>query len=121
MPVTFAPNDQTTLWYANAYEDDLSNPADPTDEEIAEKLMASGLWCPVGKPFLCKWDEPTTILVLGIDSNDNYRITRIVRTFTKAGASPAEEYKPAENAVKPAHFPATRTPAQLRYRPVAER
>ena len=111
----------TKLWYANAYEDDLSNPADPTDEEIAEKLMASGLWCPVGKPFLCKWDEPTTILVLGIDSNDNYRITRIVRTFTKAGASPAEEYKPAENAVKPAHFPATRTPAQLRYRPVAER
>ncbi|WP_147639524.1 hypothetical protein [Alistipes sp.] len=121
VPVTFAPNDQTTLWYANAYEDDLSNPADPTDEEIAEKLMASGLWCPVGKPFLCKWDEPTTILVLGIDSNDNYRITRIVRTFTKAGASPAEEYKPAENAVKPAHFPATRTPAPLRYRPVAER
>lgn len=121
MPVTFAPNDQTTLWYANVYEDDLSDLTDPTDEEVAEILMSNGLWCPIGKPFLCKWDAPSTILVLGIDANDNYKITRIVKTFTKAGASPAEEYQPAEKAVKLQRFPASRTPAPLRYRPAVER
>lgn len=121
VPVTFAPNDKTTLWYANAYNEDLSDPADPTDEEVAEKLLASGIWCPVGKPFLCKWDAPSTILALGIDAEDNYKIIRIVRTFTKAGASPAEEYHPAENAVKPLRFPQRQNPAVRRYRPVAER
>lgn len=121
MPVTFFPNDNTVLWYADVYEDDLSDPTDPTDEEVAETLMSSGIWCPVGKPFLCKWDVPSTILVVGIDANDNYKVTRIVKTFTKSGASPAEEYQPAENAVKPLHFPAERTPAPLRYRPAEKR
>lgn len=116
MPLTFAPNDQTTLWYANVYEEDLSDPTDPTDEQVAETLMSSGIWCPVGKPFLCKWDAPSTILVLGIDANDNYKVTRIVKTFTKSGASPAEEYIPAENAVHLPRFTAKEHPHVQRYR-----
>ena len=92
--VNFHQSADAALWYGQMFDEDLSNPEDPTDTEIITTLVDNngGLWCPVGKPFLCEWDKPHTILAVALGRDDNYGpVFRSRHTFTKAGAAPASE------------------------------
>ncbi len=78
-------------WWGAVSEGDLS---DMADQEIIDILTGGfgGIWAPVAKPFLCRWDTPHTVLAVGIDNNDNFgNLNRSVHTFTKEGAAPVEE------------------------------
>lgn len=92
--VNFHQNADASLWYGQMFDEDLSDPTDPTDSEIITTLVDNngGLWCPVGKPFLCDWDKTHTILAVALGKDDNYGpVFRSTHTFTKAGAAPASE------------------------------
>lgn len=91
--VNFHQSDDASLWYGQMFQDDLSDPTDPTDEEVIATLESGGwIWCPVGKPFLCEWDKPQTLMAVALGKDDNYgKVFRSVHTFTRSGAAPAEE------------------------------
>lgn len=104
VPVVFSPSTEPAAyrWWGQVYNEDLSDPQNPTDEEIISTLTnGGGLTLPTYKPFILAWDTPVTILAVAMDEQGNYsKVVRKVCTFSKDGASPASEYVAPETATK---------------------
>lgn len=96
VPVVFSPSTEPAAyrWWGQVYNEDLSNPENPTDEEIINTLTnGGGLTLPTYKPFILAWDTPVTILAVAMDEEGNFsKVVRKVCTFSEDGASPADEY-----------------------------
>lgn len=127
--VNFHQSDDASLWYGQMFDEDLSDPTDPTDDEVIATLDSGGwIWCPVGKPYLCEWDKAQTLMAVALGKDDNYgKVFRSVHTFTKAGAAPASEIgdvlpdRKAAQAVATRRNAPTATPHVARFKPVVHK
>lgn len=124
--LTFTHSDDASSWYGGLFEDDLTDPAEWTDEEVYATL--SGNWdysFPTGVLRYCAWDKPYTVLAFAKGKDKNYGpVHRKVYTFTEAGASPISEFEAPEPYRLSSFMELKKAPVQkspLRYRPIEAR
>ncbi len=96
--VDFTTVNSPKIWYGTMVKEDPTDPSTgKTDDEIAQILIDSGLSYPTGKLYTADWNEEYVILGVAVDSQDNRsEVLRRTITFTREGASPIEEFVPAE-------------------------
>lgn len=93
IPAKFYPSDEATHWYVQLYRDDLSDPADFSDQAaiIALTNKFGGLKDITENNFVAFWDK-LTFLAVAEDEQGNFGpVTRLYFPVDKEGASPIEE------------------------------
>ena len=92
--LTFEHNDDAKMWYGGIFSEDLTDPAEWSDEDIYSALNNWDYSFPTGVLRYCSWNTPCTVLAFAKDAAGEYGpVYRKGYTFTKAGAAPISEFE----------------------------
>lgn len=117
--LTFEHNDEAKMWYGGLFEEDLTDPAEWSDEEIYSALNNWDYSFPTGVLRYCSCETTCTVLAFAKDAAGNYGpVYRKGYTFTKAGAAPISEFERPTNFVMSSVLTHTPAPKQqpIRFR-----
>lgn len=93
IPAKFYPSDDAAHWYVALYRDDLSDPADFSDDAAITALtnVNSGMMDVSENNFVAYWDKLTFMAVAEDEQGNFGPVTRLYFPVSKEGASPIEE------------------------------
>lgn len=101
-PVSYNPDNNALHWYAKTFDGDLTG-EDITEEDLIRSIVMDGDMDSKSLIFQLPWNNPLTYCAVAMDSNGKFgKVTRVLKSYDPAGASPAEDFQMPSNTISKA-------------------